>query len=675
MKREESPDYVRAPRARPFDTILVANRGEIAVRIIKSAHMLGFRAVAVYSEADAGMAHARAADIAVCIGLAAAAESYLNAAKLIDAARRTGAQAIHPGYGFLSESEEFAAECKAANLVFIGPSPEAIHAMANKATAKKLMAAAGVPCIPGYDGDEQDEAVLMREAERVGFPVMIKAIAGGGGKGMRLVESTSQLDQALRSARREALRAFGNGSLMLERAVTHARHVEVQVFGDSWGNVVHLGDRDCSIQRRHQKLIEEAPAPGLSQDLRECMGKAAVRAANAVNYEGAGTVEFLVTPGEEFFFLEMNTRLQVEHPVTEMVTGLDLVEWQIKIASGEPLPLTQQQVRLTGHAIEARVCAEDPATNFLPQSGRLSIWQPPDGAGIRVDHGLREGGIVSTHYDSMIAKVIASGETRDVARMRLVRALETFSIGGVRNNLSFLGQCLRHPAFANTEFDTGFIESHALDKGRGSIPDRRMTAVAAALFHERSAGGIDATLRNWQSGPARTQHISLAAGEWRSVVSIRGAGPSGVNVLDDAGEQAVIIGSLGSRSHIRVDGVDYVFRFAWEGDILHLVRGDSWFSFSESREAAATKAADGSAVICAPMPGSVTEIRVAAGAVVVTGQVLAILEAMKMEHQILAPVSGLLAKLDVTVGQQVTMRQNLMEIVSMLDTESSDGAA
>ena len=335
MPHKGSPDQERPSPGRPFDTILVANRGEIAVRVIRSAHRLGFRAVAVYSEADAGTPHVRAADMAVCIGSAAAAKSYLNATKLIDAASRTGAGAIHPGYGFLSESGEFAAQCKAANLVFIGPSPEAIHAMANKAMAKDLMTAAGVPCIPGYDGNVQDDAVLVREAGRVGFPLMIKAIAGGGGKGMRLVKSAAGLDQALRSARREALKAFGNGSLMLEKAITKARHVEVQVFGDSWGNVIHLGDRDCSIQRRHQKLIEEAPAPGLSHELRERMGQAAVRAANAVKYEGAGTVEFLVTPGEEFFFLEMNTRLQVEHPVTEMVTGLDLVAWQIKVASGE----------------------------------------------------------------------------------------------------------------------------------------------------------------------------------------------------------------------------------------------------------------------------------------------------------------------------------------------------
>jgi geranyl-CoA carboxylase alpha subunit len=656
----------------PFDTILVANRGEIAVRVIRSAHRLGFRAVAVYSEADAGMPHVRAADMAVCIGSAASAESYLNATKLIDAASRTGAGAIHPGYGFLSESGEFAAQCKAANLVFIGPSPEAIHAMANKAVAKQLMMAAGVPCIPGYDGNEQDDAVLVREAGRIGFPLMIKAIAGGGGKGMRLVESAAGLDQALRSARREALKAFGNGSLMLEKAITKARHVEVQVFGDSWGNAIHLGDRDCSIQRRHQKLIEEAPAPGLSHELRERMGQAAVRAANAVKYEGAGTVEFLVAPGEEFFFLEMNTRLQVEHPVTEMVTGLDLVAWQIKIASGEPLPLTQQQVRLTGHAIEARVCAEDPATSFLPQSGRLTIWQPPEGDGIRIDHGLREGCSVSTHYDSMIAKVVAHGETREVARMRLVRALETFSVAGVRSNLSFLGQCLRHPAFAKAEFDTGFIESHALDKRRSLSPDRQMTAVAAALFHERSAGGIEAAWRNWQSGPVWTQPLFLAAGDWRGVVHIRGVGPWAVSVLDDAGEQLIVMD--GAPSHIRVDGIDSAFRFAWEGDALHLVRGDSWFSFSESRAAPAPKTTEGSALICAPMPGSVTEIRVEAGAVVVTGQVLAILEAMKMEHQILAPVSGRLARLDVIVGQQVSVRQNLMEIVAMVEPADSDGA-
>ncbi len=674
MTPDHLPEGAAAPQVR-FDTILVANRGEIAVRIFRTARALGYRTVAVYSEADVGMPHVFAADKAICIGPATAAESYLNAPKLIDAAKRTGAQAIHPGYGFLSESEDFAAACRAAGLLFIGPCPEAIQAMANKATAKKIMAEAGVPCIPGYDGAEQDDTVLTGAASRIGFPVMIKAVAGGGGKGMRLVESVAQFDQALRSARREAQKAFGNGTLMLEKAVVQARHVEVQVFGDSFGNVIHLGDRDCSIQRRHQKLIEEAPAPGLSQDLRDRMGAAAVLAAQAVGYEGAGTVEFLVTPHEEFFFLEMNTRLQVEHPVTEQVTGLDLVEWQIKIASGDPLPLTQQQVHLSGHAIEARICAEDPAENFLPQSGRISIWHPPAGVGIRVDHGLTERATVSTHYDSMIAKAIATGETREAARMRLAHALQEFAIGGLRNNLSFLSQCVNHRIFAEAAFDTSFIENHVPSQRRALVPDREMIAVAAALFHERSASRIDKSLCNWRSRPTKKQRLVLAAGDWRGTVYPAVSGPSAISVQDESGEQEILLISGGAQPHIRVDGVDYLFCVAWEDDVLHLVRNGCWFSFSEPRGVIATKSSEGSAEILAPMPGSVTEIKVVAGEVVNSGQVLAILEAMKMEHQIVAPVSGRLVRLDVAVGQQVNMRQSLMEIASNAGEGESNGTA
>jgi len=675
MTGDQGPEGRASPRQPRFDTILVANRGEIALRIFRTARALGLRTVAVYSEADAGLPHVLAADNAVCIGPAAAADSYLSIAKLIDAAKRTGAQAVHPGYGFLSESELFASACKAAGLVFIGPSPEAIHAMGNKAMAKSLMARAGVPCIPGYDGAAQDDAVLAREARRIGFPVMIKAIAGGGGRGMRLVEAEDRLDQALRSARREAERAFGQGTLMLEKAVLRARHVEVQVFADAFGDVVHLGDRDCSIQRRHQKLIEEAPAPGLSQALRDRMASAAVEAARAVRYEGAGTVEFLVTPEQEFFFLEMNTRLQVEHPITEIVTGLDLVEWQIRVAAGEPLPLTQAQIRLSGHAIEARVCAESPADNFLPQSGRLALWRPPDGVGIRVDHALCQGAEVSTHYDSMIAKVIAGGESRELARMRLGRALREFVIGGLRSNLGFLGQCVAHPAFAAAAFDTSFIERHMAVEKRAMAPDRQLVAIAAALFEARSASRVDRSLRYWRSRPSKGQRLLLAAGDWRGAVTVAPLGPSAFAVADEAGEQRVELLSPGSPARVRLDGIDCSFDFASDGDRLHLVRDDVWFCFSEARAAAVPKSAAGSAVVSAPMPGCVTEVRVAAGAVVAGGQVLAILEAMKMEHQILAPLPGRVARLDIVAGQQVTMRQTLMEIVELADTEAGDGGA
>jgi geranyl-CoA carboxylase alpha subunit len=655
----------------PLDTLLVANRGEIALRILRSAHALGLATVAVYSEADAGMPHVLAADQAVCLGPAAAAESYLNIARLIDAAQRTGARLIHPGYGFLSESDSFAAACAAAGLVFIGPSPKAVRAMAYKAEAKRIMREAFVPCIPGYDGEDQDPNVLAREAARIGFPVMIKAIAGGGGKGMRLVASAAQLDEALRGARREAERAFGDGALMLEKAVLGARHVEVQVFGDRFGHVIHLGDRDCSIQRRHQKLIEEAPAPGLSPGLREAMAAAAIQAARAVNYEGAGTVEFLVTPEQAFFFLEMNTRLQVEHPVTEAITGLDLVQWQIRIARGEKLPLSQDQVRLSGHAMEARVCAESPAEDFLPQSGRLAVWQPPEGEGIRVDQALFAGAEVSTYYDSMIAKVIASGDSREVARQRLVRALRGFAIAGVRSNLGFLGQCLRHPSFAALSFDTGFIATHMGAEIQPLRPDRQMIAAAAALFHDRSAACIEPTLRNWRSRPSGERRhgapIRLAAGDWRGEVRLAAAGDGALLVQDDAGEQRLMLLG-GSPPRLRIDGVDVKFSFAWQDEVLQLVRGDRWFGFSEARQRIGTKATDAAAVVYAPMPGNVTEIRVAPGARVEAGEVLAILEAMKMEHQLLAPVAGILARLDVAVGQQVTMRQSLMQIVAMAET-------
>lgn len=672
--QHENTAQCSATAAIRFDTILVANRGEIAVRIFRTARALGFRTVAVYSEADAGLPHALAADLAVCIGPAAAADSYLNIANLIQAAKRTGAHAIHPGYGFLSESEEFAAACKAAGLVYIGPSPEAIRVMGNKAMAKNIMTESGVPCIPGYDGAKQDDQVLIREAQRIGFPIMVKAMAGGGGKGMRLVDSAAQLKEALSGARSEAQKSFGNGALILEKAVVNCRHIEVQVFGDGWGNIIYLGDRDCSIQRRHQKVIEEAPAPNLPQDLRERMGRAAVQAAKAVDYEGAGTVEFLVVPGGDFFFLEMNTRLQVEHPVTEMVTGLDLVEWQIKVASGQRLPLTQDQVRLSGHAIEVRVYAEDPAAHFLPQSGQLSIWQPPQDTGIRVDHGLCEGAKVSTHYDPMIAKVIATGENRNVARMRATRALENFAIGGVRNNLSFLKQCLQHPVFADARFDTGFLDRHALDLSL-AVPDRQMVAVAAALFHGRTVNSIDASLANWHSRPWKAQRLALASDDWIGEVFLSGSAPGAINVRDDVGAQEVILLSVGPAQRVSVDSVEYMVRYAWEGDNLHLVRNELYFSFSESHGAAAVKVAEGSAVIKAPMPGTIAEVRVAVGEFLTAGQVLAILEAMKMELQIQAPVSGRLAKLEVIAGQQVGIRQTLMEIVAVTGEERDVDAA
>ncbi|WP_300296935.1 acetyl/propionyl/methylcrotonyl-CoA carboxylase subunit alpha, partial [Ferrovibrio sp.] len=477
---------------KPFDTILIANRGEIACRVIRSARALGYRTVAVYSEADAGAPHTLLADRAICIGPAEAKQSYLSIAAIIDAARRTGAQAVHPGYGFLSENEAFAQACADAGLVFIGPPASAIAAMGNKAAAKRRMIDAKVPCVPGYQGPSTDsgqsDAVLLHEAERIGLPVMVKAAAGGGGRGMRLVRQHAELLPAIQSARSEAENAFGSPELILEKAVVDGRHVEIQVFADAHGNVIHLGERDCSVQRRHQKVIEEAPSPAVTAELRAQMGAAAVAAAKAIGYVGAGTVEFLLDGnGRDFYFLEMNTRLQVEHPVTEMITGLDLVALQIRVAAGDRLPLAQSDVRLNGHAIEVRLYAEAPHKGFLPQSGLLALWQPLVGEGIRVDHGLHESGqVISPFYDPMIAKIIVHGATREEARRRLIVALERCVALGIETNRGFLIDLLRHADFAAGRATTRFIPQH-FETPAAPVADDTLLNMAALLWFERAA--------------------------------------------------------------------------------------------------------------------------------------------------------------------------------------------
>jgi len=448
---------------KPINKILIANRGEIAVRVINTAKALGYRTVAVYSEADTDALHVEVADEAVCIGPAPVGESYLVADKLLQAASLSGADAIHPGYGFLSENADFARRCQAAEITFIGPPAEAIELMGSKRLSKIAMIDAGVPCIPGYQGSEQDDARLISEAERIGYPLMVKASAGGGGRGMRLVWEQASLAENIRTARSEAQSAFGSGELILERAVIEPRHIEIQVFADSQGDAVYLGERDCSIQRRHQKVVEEAPSPFVDEALRQRMGEAAVNAAKACNYRGAGTVEFLVDAKGEFYFLEMNTRLQVEHPVTELITGQDLVAWQIKVASGEPLPLSQDQIQLSGHAMEVRLYAEDPRNNFMPQTGQVQRWDLPDSDGVRIDHGIRQGQPVSPHYDPMLAKIIAYGSNREEARRRLACAVEDTTLLGVNNNKRFLANILRHPVFASGEATTAFIEQHFSD--------------------------------------------------------------------------------------------------------------------------------------------------------------------------------------------------------------------
>src|SRR5579872_6746428 len=446
-----SPMQVRA-----FRKILIANRGEIALRIMRTARRLGYGVVAVYSDVDRQAMHVREADEGVRIGEAAPAQSYLNIGAIISAARSSGADAVHPGYGFLAENEEFARACREAGLVFIGPSPEAIKAMGNKAGAKTIMQAAGVPCVPGYQGADQSDAAMSAEARKIGFPVMIKAVAGGGGRGMRLVMNAEAFADSLRSARSEAQGAFGDPTVILERAIADPRHIEIQVFGDAFGNAIHLGERDCSVQRRHQKLIEEAPSPKVTPELRARMGAVAVSAIKSIGYEGAGTLEFLLDASGEFYFMEMNTRLQVEHPVTEAITGLDLVELQLRVARGEALPVKQQDIKFSGHAIEVRLCSEDATQDFMPQSGRMARWQVPDG--IRVEHALQSGSEIPPFYDSMIAKVISRGTTRDEARRKLVYGLERTAAFPVTTNLAFLAACLRHPEFAAGEATTAFID-------------------------------------------------------------------------------------------------------------------------------------------------------------------------------------------------------------------------
>ncbi|MGI9294577.1 MAG: acetyl-CoA carboxylase biotin carboxylase subunit, partial [Pseudomonadales bacterium] len=511
-----------------FSSILVANRGEIACRVMRSANALGYHTVAVFSEPDALAPHVRLADDAVCIGPGPVAESYLRADKILEAARQSGAEAIHPGYGFLSENADFARACEDAGLIFIGPTADAIDLMGNKAEAKCRMIEAGVPCVPGYEGKDQDNATLLSEANNITMPLMVKAAAGGGGRGMRLVRDKSELANAIKSARAEAENAFGSGELILEKAIIRPRHVEVQVFADSQGNTIHLGERDCSVQRRHQKVIEEAPCPIMSEQLRAKMGQAAVDAAKSIAYRGAGTVEFLLDEAGEFYFLEMNTRLQVEHPVTELITGLDLVELQIQVAQGEPLGLTQSEIELNGHAIEVRLYTEDPAQGFLPTSGPVDLWEPTTGFGIRVDDGICSGQEISPYYDPLVAKIIASGATREIARLRLIEALKNTVLFGIANNKDFLIDCLEKTSFAEGAATTAFIEEEfdveGISDAAPVFDDSAIAAVVQLRLEHNSAFErsviVSPSLKNWSSATALTSRKRFAFGELEFDLSV-----------------------------------------------------------------------------------------------------------------------------------------------------------
>jgi geranyl-CoA carboxylase alpha subunit len=649
-----------------FAKVLIANRGEIACRVMRSARALGYRTVAVYSEADRDMPHVADADQAVPIGPAPAAESYLAIDKIIAAARRAGADAIHPGYGFLSENGAFADACAAANITFIGPPPDAIRLMGNKATAKRRMIAAGVPCVPGYQDEDQSDKALTAAAAAIGFPVMVKAAAGGGGKGMRLVAEAPLLTEALRAARSEAKKAFGADELILEKAIVEPRHVEIQVFADRHGHVIHLFERDCSIQRRHQKVVEEAPSPAMTPALRQSMGEAAVAAARSIGYVGAGTVEFLLAPDGTFYFLEMNTRLQVEHPVTEAITGLDLVAWQLRVAAGETLPLRQEDVRLDGHAIEVRLYAEDAHGDFLPQAGTLLAWEPPRAAGVRVDHGLASGVSISPYYDPMLAKIIAHGATREEARRRLVGALgETVALG-VETNRRFLIDCLSHPVFAAGAISTAFIVQHFPASARARpLPDARMAALAAALIAERGRYCASALLSHWHSSGLAGSPLLLESGGGKLAMDVAPLGERGYRVAwENEMHEVELLAIDGTKVRFLAGGLAETARFAWQDAVLHLSLAGVTAAFEDvllAGRAAATGAAAGAAL--APMTGTIAAVRVRPGDAVRKGQCLIVLEAMKMEHEIVAPRDGTVAAVLVSTGEQVMTRKLLVELV------------
>ena len=643
-----------------FTKVLIANRGEIACRIMATAHDMGYRTVAVYSEADGGAPHVQMADQAVCIGPAPVAGSYLNVAAILDAAARTGADAVHPGYGFLAENADFAQACADAGLTFIGPSPKAIDLMGNKRFAKLRMEEATVPCVPGYSGADQDHGVLVAEGEKIGFPLMVKAASGGGGRGMRLVGDAADLPAAISGARSEAENAFGSGELILEKAVIEPRHVEIQVFADSHGNCVHLGERDCSIQRRHQKVVEEAPSPAVDKGLRSAMGAAAVAAAQAIDYQGAGTVEFLLGADGSFYFLEMNTRLQVEHPVTEMITGLDLVAWQLDVAAGAVLPLAQEQIEFSGHAIEVRLYAEDPYADFLPQTGTVVAWRPsPD---VRVDTGIVEGQEISPFYDPMVAKVIAHGRDREEARRRLLRGLEDTALLGLSNNRGFLLDVLGHDGFADGSATTAFIGQHFTDLQRPR-PNAVTRALAAVLLYRHSAGDQ----AGWRSAAPIVISIDLRFGEEQCLCQVA-LTADGYNVT--LGEDEIVEIELLSMAHGQVrfssGGVVDGAAYAFAGNDLHLdLAGAANHFYEFTPELAAAKGREGDGRLIAPMAGRIVAVRAAVGEAVMKGQILVILEAMKMEHEIKAPADGMVEEVGVAEGDQVEARQMLATVAAL----------
>ena len=666
-----------------FNSILIANRGEIACRVIKTAKQLGYRTIAVYSDADAGAPHVQLADDAVRIGPGPVGESYLLAENILAAATTSGAESIHPGYGFLSENSAFAEAVESAGLVFIGPTREAIDVMGNKAESKRRMIEAGVPCVPGYEGHDQTDEALLAEGNKIALPLMVKAAAGGGGRGMRLVQDYAELANAIKLARAEAESAFGSGELILEKAIIQPRHVEIQVFADTFGNTVHLGERDCSVQRRHQKVIEEAPCPIMTPELREQMGQSAIDAAKSVNYRGAGTVEFLLDASGAFYFLEMNTRLQVEHPVTELITGLDLVALQISVAQGDALSITQDDVHLEGHAIEVRLYTEDPSLDFLPASGPVDLWQPADGVGVRIDAGIVSGQDISPFYDPMVAKVIGYGPDRESARLRLIGALKETVLFGTPNNKRFLIQCLEKQCFIDGTATTAFIaEEFSGEDLQVAPPSFADSAVAAvielAMEHKKLFDRsvlVSASLKNWASASAIISRKQYQFADLTRDLGITPEGLEAYRVFDVGGVEAdVEITVLAIDKHkasLRVDGtiLAVTSMSSVKGQLHCSIEGrDALFKDMIILDGMSDVNVGGGRVT-APMHGLLLEVLVEPGDPVVKGQTLAVLEAMKMHYEIQAEIDGTVAEVSAMAGKQVAVDDVLIEIDEQQNTK------
>ena len=672
-----------------FTKILIANRGEIACRVAATARRLAIKTVAVYSDADANAKHVSACDESVYIGASAPKDSYLCWQRILQAAQATGAQAVHPGYGFLSENEEFARACADAGLVFIGPPPSAIKAMGLKAESKQLMDTAGVPLVPGYHGADQDPALLQREADSIGYPVLIKASAGGGGKGMRAVDRAEDFAAALASCKREAINSFGDDAVLIEKYVQRPRHIEIQVFSDTQGNCVYLFERDCSVQRRHQKVLEEAPAPGMTAQLRQQMGEAAVAAARAVDYVGAGTVEFIVEQAPDgsmkFFFMEMNTRLQVEHPVTEAITGQDLVEWQLRVACGQPLPLRQDQLKIQGHAIEARICAENPDKDFMPATGTLQVYGLPDcvtfernAGGVRVDSGVRQGDAISPFYDSMVAKLIVHGDTRAQALSRLDTALAQTHIVGLHTNVQFLRNVVQSRSFAEAQLDTGLIgreQAVLFKQEKVGLALAVASAVADTLLQEKAqearvaarAAWLDPWARRdgWRShGPSSRRFDYEFAGVVQTVHLT--SSHDGALQLEVAGEAGVFsFGPVTQGMDVRFGAQRSIVSVYRKDDVAHVftAQGATQIIAIDALAHAGDAQLEGGR-LTAPMPGKVVSFAVQVGDKVTRGQTLAVMDAMKMEHTIAAPIDGVVAELLYAPGDQVTEGSELLKLVA-----------